>query len=53
MVVHLEVAHPVSDRTQPNLSSAKLMELAGSLGQALVSRAEVQKEYILINSVLD
>ena len=29
--VHLEVAHPVSDRTQPCLTSAKLMELAGPL----------------------
>ena len=29
-----EVAHPVSDRTQPCLTSAKLMELAGPLGHS-------------------
>jgi len=35
LVVHLEVTHPVSDRTQPCLTSAKLMELAGPLGHSL------------------
>ena len=34
LVVHLEVAHPVSDRTQPYLTSVKLMELAGPLGHS-------------------
>ena len=34
LVVHLEVAHPVSDRAQPCLTSAKLMELAGPLGHS-------------------
>ena len=28
------VAHPVSDRTQPCLTSVKLMELAGPLGHS-------------------
>ena len=30
-----KVAHPVSDRTQPCLTSVKLMELAGPLGHNL------------------
>ena len=34
MVVHPEVAHPVSDRTQPCLTSVKLMELTGPLGHS-------------------
>ena len=37
LVVHLEgrkVAHPVSDLTQPCLTSVKLMVLAGSLGHS-------------------
>ena len=34
LVVHLEAAHPVSDRTQPCLTSVKLMELAGPLGHS-------------------
>ena len=34
LVVHLEVAHPVSDRTQPCLTSFKLMELTGPLGHS-------------------
>ena len=29
-----KVAHPVSDRTQPCLTSGKLMELAGPLGHS-------------------
>ena len=29
-----KVAHPVSDRTQPCLTSVKLMELAGPLGHS-------------------
>ena len=32
MFVHLEVAHPASDRTQPSIISAKLVELALSSG---------------------
>ena len=34
LVVHLEVTHPVSVRTQPCLTSVKLMELAGPLGHS-------------------
>ena len=34
MVVHLEVVHKASDRTQPCLTSVKLMELAGPLGHS-------------------
>jgi len=34
LVVYLEVTHPVSDRTQPCLTSVKLMELAGPLGHS-------------------
>ena len=30
-----EVAHPVSDRTQPCVTSVKLMELAGPIGHSL------------------
>ena len=30
-----KVAHPVSDRTQPCLTSVKLMELTGPLGHSL------------------
>ena len=33
LVVHLEVAHPVFDRTQPCLTSVKLVGLAGPLGR--------------------
>jgi len=34
LVVHLEVAHPVSDRVQPCSTSFKLLELAGPLGHS-------------------
>ena len=34
LVVHPEVAHLVSDRTQPCLTSVKLMELAGPFGHS-------------------
>ena len=33
-VAHLEVAHPVSGRTQPCLTLVKLMGLAGPLGHS-------------------
>ena len=34
LVVHMEVAHPVSDRAQACLTSVQLMELAGPLGHS-------------------
>ena len=51
LVVHLEVAYPVSDRTRLCLASVELMELAGPLGHLPRVTVCVTKTFKIIISM--